>query len=325
MGFKNNHMHQSAMRGTGASAAVVLLFVLGLSGCIGGSAGSSGVEAKVDVDASFSEDTGAIRGIVTSTELQPLAGARVTILELSREANTSEAGVFAFSEIPPGDYKLVVEALGYTSIARALSVLVGQITELNVALEVLPILEPYVELLIFRGFAVCDINAVFIILQTPSAVPGCNQLKGQFPVDVKETWRYGIFEAAWRSVDSLHFFADTDGTCLFGTSSSNPCYEWKTGRSPLRLDAVPNATWHLAPPSFRYPTGAFKLILNGGGAGLLQKEISDSQVCKTGRPNGPECGGVGYNVFGFAYTVYVSIFHHEAPSDPKTYSAIPDS
>ena len=289
-----------------------------LAGCTGSEGSASAIEGVP-----FDETKGIISGRVTTDEYVPLSGATVGIPNPQSTVNTTSDGAFALGGLEPGEYDVYAQALGYESAARRVSVGAGQTVEVTFQLAALPVTTPYVELKIDRGYAVCDINAVFVILQAPNTVPGCNQLKGQFPLQMKETWRYGVFEAQWRSTESLHFFADTDGTCLFGTTSSNPCYEWKTGRSPIRLEAKPNWTWALAPPTFVYPSGAFNLIINGGGAGLLQKEISDTIVCKTGRPNGPECGGVGYGL-GFAYNVYLSVFHHEAPVEPTKYSAIPD-
>lgn len=306
-------------------AALAGLLLAGLfSGCVGGTADSESVGAGVQESLAFDADTGAIRGLVTSTELQPIVGARITILETGVSTNTSADGSFFFSSLAPATHQLVFEALGYVSVARKVDVLAGEVAEVRVALEVLPIVEPYVELLIFRGFAICDVNAVLIIY-SPGPIPGCTQMKSVFRVSVKDTWRYAIVEAAWKTQDSLHLTSDTDSTCLFGTSSSNPCYNWTTGRSPLRLDARPNTTWALAPPSFRYPEGAFTWVVNGFGAGLLQREIAETAACRAFRPNGPPCGGVGFNAFGFAFDVYVSIFHLEPPDNPSVYSARPDS
>jgi len=61
--------------------------------------------------------TGTLSGRVTGPEDEPLAGARVEVTEVAtgvtRDAMTDQAGGFSFDLLPPGDYDVLAEELGY--------------------------------------------------------------------------------------------------------------------------------------------------------------------------------------------------------------------
>ncbi|MBI4873810.1 MAG: TonB-dependent receptor [Acidobacteria bacterium] len=81
-----------------------------------------------------------VRGIVqdSSGAVVPNAALTLTHIEQNRPWTTrsNEAGAYVFMQIPPGSYKLEVEAQGFKKFAReGMTLQVAQIVELNVAME----------------------------------------------------------------------------------------------------------------------------------------------------------------------------------------------
>lgn len=85
---------------------------------------------------SMQDVEGVIHGQITdSGSGEPLAGAHVRILELSRDELTHEDGGFRFTRVPAGRYTLIVERLGYRRETRVVEVEAGESAYLNVALQ----------------------------------------------------------------------------------------------------------------------------------------------------------------------------------------------
>lgn len=287
-----------------------------LAGCVGSSRGSGSDGLKVlDGDETTA---GLVNGVVTDPELLPIGGARVTLLELSRSTNTSDDGSFGFPNVPPGPYQLFIDALGYESIGRRIDVVVGDNPALRFILEPLAILEPYTEMIPKRGYTLCDVNAVYLSLTL--ALPGCEAKATVFHIPVQETWSYAIVEMRWQAQEAMNLVSDNDNDdCLL--DNSDPCFIWKIGRSPMRFDARPLDQNFSRAPDYLYPQDAFNWVILGYSAGMFQEEIQGSGTCI--RQGEPPCNGVGVSV-GTTFDLYISIFHHEEPSDKEAYSAIPD-
>ncbi|HET6722756.1 MAG TPA: TonB-dependent receptor, partial [Chitinophagaceae bacterium] len=77
------------------------------------------------------------RGTVTDQVLQqPLAGATVTISPLGRSVLTDDAGVFRFSNIPVGSYRITISNTGFKDgVLENIAVNSGKATVINVSLE----------------------------------------------------------------------------------------------------------------------------------------------------------------------------------------------
>lgn len=294
-----------------------LLIAVPLAGCTGGDS-NAGSLADADPD----EDAAALKGLVLTEEFIPIAGAQVQVGELP-SVSTDETGAFEVSNITVGSQRVVVQAIGYQGIARTIDFVAGQVVEEQFTLAPVQVIEPYSEVLPFRGYMTCDVNAVVLTLFLGNSTPGCEQRVGIHNIQMQDSWEYAVVEAAWETEDALHVVSDTDTTCFFGQESSNSCFRWETSVSPLRFDAVPNTTWDYAPPEFTYPEGGFAWVVSAVGAGFLQEEVNEYPVCSTFRPNGPTCAGVGPTI-GFAFDEWVTVFHHEAPADPASYTALPD-
>ena len=82
-----------------------------------------------------------IRGEVNDPQGKAVVGATVTLKSpdrnLTRTQNTNEKGSYLFSSLPPGAYRVEVEAPGFKKlIVDEVRALVDQPTELNLTLEI---------------------------------------------------------------------------------------------------------------------------------------------------------------------------------------------
>ncbi|HEX6849547.1 MAG TPA: carboxypeptidase regulatory-like domain-containing protein, partial [Chitinophagaceae bacterium] len=77
------------------------------------------------------------RGTVTDQVLQqPLAGATVTISPLGKSVTTDDAGVFRFTNLPVGSYRIIISYTGYKEgVIENIAVYSGKETVINVSLE----------------------------------------------------------------------------------------------------------------------------------------------------------------------------------------------
>jgi hypothetical protein len=85
--------------------------------------------------------TSTIRGTITDSSGAALPGATVTITNLqtnlSRTLTTGSAGGYSFESIPPGDYKVEIEAKNFRkSVVNRVQALVGSIAEVSQSLKV---------------------------------------------------------------------------------------------------------------------------------------------------------------------------------------------
>src|SRR5580765_4399551 len=85
--------------------------------------------------------TSTIRGTITDPSGATVAGAAVTITNLetnlSRTQTTGSTGAYSFELIPPGDYKVEVEAKGFRkNVVPRIQALVGSIAQVSQSLKV---------------------------------------------------------------------------------------------------------------------------------------------------------------------------------------------
>jgi len=94
--------------------------------------GAGALQAQTNV-------TGALSGSVSTTESEPVPGARLTLTNLGtaveRSIQSGPDGGFRFSALPVGDYRLLVEAEGYEPVEREpIPVTIGGATRLKIYL-----------------------------------------------------------------------------------------------------------------------------------------------------------------------------------------------
>lgn len=142
------------MRVRGA-AIVSTLLLISMAGCVAEADAAKVQQASTEPapKPTVTADTGSIAGLVVSTELVPLSGASIGLLERPQiTATTDEVGRFTFNDIPPGGYSVVAQKLGYDSAARKVTVLAGEVVEVEFILSPIPTDEPYVERFTYAGW-----------------------------------------------------------------------------------------------------------------------------------------------------------------------------
>ncbi len=85
--------------------------------------------------------TSSVRGTVVDPQKQVVSGATVTITNtetnVTRNQQTSESGVFVFEQLPPGPYRVEVEAKGFKkAIITNVQALVAKASDVNVQLDI---------------------------------------------------------------------------------------------------------------------------------------------------------------------------------------------
>jgi len=85
--------------------------------------------------------TSSVRGTVADPQGKVISGATVTLTNTetntSRTQQTTESGVFVFELVPPGPYRVDVEAAGFKkAIVTNVQALVAKASEVNVQLEI---------------------------------------------------------------------------------------------------------------------------------------------------------------------------------------------
>jgi hypothetical protein len=89
--------------------------------------------------------SGTLRGTVSAANAGALGGATVTVaspaMQGERRVITEEHGAYALPALPPGDYVVEVTMAGMSTVRRQVTVPLGGVAELDVALDVAPVSE----------------------------------------------------------------------------------------------------------------------------------------------------------------------------------------
>ena len=76
-----------------------------------------------------------IDGVVTDTNLVPLVSAEVTVLRTTVKISTNNLGKFRFTDVPAGQYLLIVKRLGFRPVSGLIDVPPGDTVRLTYSLE----------------------------------------------------------------------------------------------------------------------------------------------------------------------------------------------
>lgn len=234
------------MRKLAVKGCLVLLAAAVFAGCV--QAESTGAGPKGDAPgvasgpAEFDESTGGVEGTVTDTELQPLVGALIGILKSDviteeRTVVTDDVGHFSFSKVPPGEHTLAASALGYTAASKRVSVSVGAVTPVALALETLPIDEP-------RSFT--EIRKGTVTAYMYRATPQCMYFSSYIPVQTQyNTLVKTCGGAGGATFGQLHwveeFYPETEWKTIVGELDWQP-QSAVTGKGFLMDINAPNIT-----------------------------------------------------------------------------------
>lgn len=267
------------------------------------------------------ETTGAVQGVVTDDSLSPIAGAQALLKEPGLGAVTDASGTFVFSRVAPGSYNLFVAALGFEAIARRVTVEAGEIAQVSLSLVALPVVEPYSELLVFRGFFGCSWTAVLVT--GPCFFPGPDINPYLFPdqnrafyYNVWPHWRTLFAEIAWQQ-NSLATGSTLSATLSYANRTTSHWWSSVQGTSPLlqRCDRTADE-WMGCDGDSQLPEDEPKEIDENG--------TYTRHFINTGTA---EVAGQDLLVFGMAFEqrfeLFATVFYWEAM--PEGYSARQDT
>ena len=331
-----------------AFAGVLLLATL--AGCTSGDPGDAATRAiPTDIGFDFGRGTAVLQGQVTDTEKVPLDEAELQIADLDPILSDS-SGLFRATGLPAGTHLVTASAIGHATVAREVTLRDGEIQEAVFELERLASVDPYLEILNFRGYSYCD---YMLIWSHGRLTEVCGDDIGDnntiFRVNVSGTWQYIVSEIDWTPVyggtsDAMRLVHGTSEFC----SSGDPCYGVVYGTYYARLEGEPGGktdvvthydpyTDNRGPP---YPNDTFDLTVVAQWAGFLREELRTpppADYCQIvvgvllgGGEYKPGCLGVGVST-GISFDLWTTLFHNAKPADygaccPATeYTALPDN
>jgi hypothetical protein len=145
-------------RSVALSALLLTVLFAGCSGSPGGGAAEPEPDAFDDVE--VTETTGAIRGIVVSEAIVPIADVLVALTD-GRNQTTDAEGAFVFNGLEPGDYFVSASKAGYLSQQQSATVVAGgepPITKILLPADIGA--QPFSELYQWTGFLQCGANLI---------------------------------------------------------------------------------------------------------------------------------------------------------------------
>lgn len=330
------------MRVPHAKTVLVTLLMLGigLAGCLGG--GDDGGSQGTDPDQpQFSEDTGAVSGLVTTDDFLPIQGALVAILgaDADLETTTSDSGAFVLSNVPPGTHTLAVQKLGFESAAQSVQVAAGEEVEVEIQLNSVAVEEPWIESLPHTGYMETGIGFVRAATCTGCASNDTSYFMfGGWPDDFEGA----VIEAQWETSDFLGFdLLRRADDC--GEDGETSCMWYRVrSESPVHFyvercgDYTGDPTYgRSAMPCTEDEVEASQGTGNGDGhletwyVGQFQDETHLlDPACQQSYDTLPNyeqgCYGVGV-AQDIRWDTWVTIFHLELPPDAQSYTAFPDA
>lgn len=302
----------------GALSLLVTLSALA-AGCVGGSSSAPPPAPLTATPAQYDELTGGIEGLVTDEEIQPVAGALIGLVELPEaRTQTDDAGKFSLSNLQPGVYTLAVNALGYEAAGKKVDVAAGSVTPVQIVLPVLPILEPYGELIIHRG----KIENGLGVMQTATCSNcGSDATRYTFRDGLPLDWVGLMIEVQWDTNDFL-------GIDFLDRANGGGVYWRVREASPVRgfVERCGDYTeTHFAGKAVPCKPEEFEdrvLHVEDWYVGGFQDETHMlDPACPLYRAG---CYGIGY-IPELVFTNYLTVFHMALPDDLETYSAVPDA
>lgn len=164
-------------------------------------------------DATATDTTGVIRGIVVDSTITPVPDVTIT-LDDTLSVESAEDGAFAFGDVDPGVHVLEIDGIGYVKTSTTVEVEAGvdQPEIVKVLLERDESELPYFEAFTFNGFIQCSgstpayrvaicgaVNTVFDILG--QAEPLDDEFMTGFAIDTYPDWVQA--EMVWESTQPL--------------------------------------------------------------------------------------------------------------------------
>jgi hypothetical protein len=200
----------AAVRGTRARILAGLAVTMLLAGCTSSSQPGGAAAIVIEqtaADPLVDENRGALTGLVLDEEARPLAAAAVALLPGFLTTKSAQDGGYTISLVEPGRYTVHASLLGYRAPDYAVEIRAGEVTQLHLTLEPIPVVVPRFQVVgPYDGFAQC-------YMSTPSSSGPCGFLPvvGSTPVTsiwtnnknslefrfTGDDWQQIVFEARW--------------------------------------------------------------------------------------------------------------------------------
>lgn len=152
----------------GILLVAVTMIAIPLAGCISGEDAPAASPAEEDTaeQAAPTAETGSVTGKVVTKDLDEVAEAPVALTDgqgaIVADKKTDKTGRFTFNDLAPGIYRVQVTALCCKAAVESVEVQAGDVTEVNMQLEVLTkddLQQPHVEENEWKGFISCGARA----------------------------------------------------------------------------------------------------------------------------------------------------------------------
>lgn len=178
--------------------SIALVVVLVLAGCAGPESKTVPAAPVQFKEATPTESTGAISGVVVDSEIVAIPNATVVITSLNRSVGADEAGSFVFEGLDPGLYNLEATAARFLAAQATADVLAGEVSKVRIVLPRDTRPQPFHETVRFAWFDSAGqplVDFAWDLLRPEGAPALCDQCEWRFnssgPV---ETF---IIEAFW--------------------------------------------------------------------------------------------------------------------------------
>jgi len=217
----------------------------------------------------------ALGGTVSDPQQRAIVGADVQLTSVGtraeRRVTANEQGIFQITGLLPGDYDLVIKAMGFAQLSRTLRLEVGQQLSLDVSLKiasvtgVVDVSTPTVEVLRTTDSSVGEVIEPTAIRNLPLngrmlidlvlTVPGAHESHGAQAGDMNPLyWRPGQRSAVsvgGNRPNANYFLLD-------GTTNTDPTF------NTLNLSPSPDAV-----QEFKVQTGSYSAEMGGAGGGQI--------------------------------------------------------
>lgn len=237
------------LRNVRPTTLAILLLTMGLAGCAGGDGDTQ--SATLSTPTGPDHETGAVQGVVVGDEGLPVPNVTV-VIQLSDGSSepsdrTDENGAFEIAGLPAGSHKIFLERLGYESVARPVTVVAGETTELEFTIMPIEVTEVFHTTEILAGFIGCSITVIY-----PAGSPGytawqCGDVAGNEPWypnhepylnwTVPEDVVTHLLELTWEpassSADQLRWQIATNLDCYLNLCFVGGEYQTQGGPAPL--------------------------------------------------------------------------------------------
>lgn len=316
----------------------VFVLMLLLAGCAG-----QGTNKSIELDQVGDINLGglsAVKGRVISEELTPLTAALVQV-DNFQHATVDESGNFEIDGLPDGRHILYAGAPGYTFVSREIDLVAGVVLQSDFTLAALPSLEPYIEIIVHRGYSFCDTVSLLNAGEDTTCYGlGLNSQDDQsFNVTIGPTWQFVVTEVTWdpnfaQGADAMRVAHAPGPSCSGGNGYQDAtpgrnCYGVHMAGRYVKLEGHPGNksaitmyydTWQDY-RNQKYPDGPFTMWVLPQWAGWGQTVAQER--CDTVRSSAWQQGagckygyGVGIST-GITINSFVSIFHNHRPPQPN--------